>query len=267
MHESVIITKKKRHGRYGVSIIDSILNSSLFAKHFTGAVVLAAGVGSRFSSDGTKQNFPICGIPCVVRTLMAFEDADIIGEVVLVGREEELGTLREYVENYGLKKVTKIVCGGATRDESARRGYYELDKRAKYVAVHDGARCLVTPEIIEKTVRAAFRYGAAAAAEKAVDTVKVADDGGFISSTVDRDRVWLVKTPQVFKSAMYLTATECAKKDGVKVTDDCMMAERLGFSVKLVDCGHENIKLTDRSDADLAEHIIKKRLAKGEKTE
>jgi len=109
------------------------------------------------------------------------------------------------------------------------------------------------------TVRAAWKYRAAAAAHKVSDTVKLADSRGFIDKTVDRDLVWLVKTPQVFLTDMYRAAAYMAKKDNVSVTDDCMMCERLGFKVKLVECGEDNIKLTVASDLLRAEQILRSR--------
>lgn len=229
-------------------------------KNYTSAVILAAGVGERFGNeDGTKQNVPVAGIPAVVRTASAFERCDRIDEIILVGRADELEKLESYVSEYSLSKVKRVVEGGATRTESSERGVGAASDGCKYVAIHDGARCLVTPEIIDKTVVAAYRYGAAAAAERVVDTVKIADADDFISRTEDRRFVRLVKTPQVFKLSMYETACAIAKRDGVEVTDDCMMAEHAGFRIKLVDCGHENIKLTERADLSLAEYIISKR--------
>ncbi len=227
---------------------------------FTSAVVLAAGVGSRFGNEnGTKQNVLVKGIPAVVRTVTAFENCCAVDEIILVGREEELETLRDYTDKFCFKKVSRIVVGGSTRMESSAKGVEAVSERCQYVAIHDGARCLVTPEIIENTVRAAYEYGASAAAQRVVDTVKLADENEVIESTVDREKVWLVKTPQVFLLDTYKKCAEAAKKDGVSATDDCMMAERLGYKIKLCDCGQFNIKLTAREDLALAEFILSQR--------
>ena len=248
-----------------MSLLHDIITSCLFANHYTSAVILAAGVGSRFGNeDGTKQNALVGGVPAVVRCALAFEECSIIREIILVGRKEEIETLKGYVKEYNISKVTSVVVGGESRDRSAENGFKAVNKKCEYVAIHDGARCLVTPEIIEKTTRAAWRYGAAAAAESVVDTVKIADKDGFIASTVDRDTVRLVKTPQIFKKNVYLVSLECAKRDKAQVTDDCMMAERAGFKIKLVDCGHDNIKLTERSDLKKAEYILESRKKEGQ---
>ena len=224
---------------------------------FTSAVILAAGSGSRFGTEnGTKQNIPVLGVPAVARASLAFEKCLAIDEIILVGKKDELETLRGYVKDYGLSKVTHVVEGGSYRAESSFKGVSFVDPKCEFVAIHDGARCLVTPDIIERTVFDAVKYGAAAAAEKVTDTVKKADSEGFIEATVDREYVWLVKTPQVFSLDVYRKSAEAAALCGAEITDDCMMAERLGFKIKLTDCGKNNIKLTAREDLSLAEYII-----------
>jgi len=220
---------------------------------FTSAVILAAGNGTRFGGKVKKQFAEILGLPCIVRTVMAFEECEIIDEIILVGNKE---ILSELSEEYGFKKVAMIVEGGETRQESALLGFDSVSDKSLYVAIHDGARCLVTPEIIETTVKEAYKHRAAAAAHRSEDTVKISDKNGFIESTQDRDRTWLVQTPQVFHNDVYRAAAYMAKKDDAVVTDDCMLCERLGFDIKLCECGRENIKLTSPDDLALCEAII-----------
>ena len=131
-----------------------------------------------------------------------------------------------------------------------------MDKRSKYVAISDGARCLVTPTIINSVCRSAYKYRAATAAHRSTDTVKIADKKGFIDSTADRDIVWLAQTPQVFKTKLYRAAAYTALKKGFKATDDNSLVENVGHAVRLVECGAQNIKITTREDVAIAEGIL-----------
>ena len=189
---------------------------------FTSALVLCAGSGSRFAPDGsvTKQNALVCGVPVAVRSLLAFEASDVVDEIVAVCREDEIAAFEKYRGDYSLAKLTKVVAGGSTRQESSLAGFEAIDDRAKYVMIHDGARCLVTPEISGNTARAAYRGRAAIAAERCRDSVKLSDDGRIASDTADRDKVWLAKTPQAFLCNLYRAAAYVAKSDGAQVTDD-----------------------------------------------
>lgn len=228
---------------------------------FTSAVILAAGNGTRFGSKVKKQFVDILGEPCIVRTVRAFEQCEFIDEIILVGDTE---ILSDIFQKYSFKKIAMIVGGGETRQESALLGFDSVSDRASFVAVHDGARCLVTPDIIEKTVKAAYKNRAAAAGHRSEDTVKICDRDDMIESTQDRDKTWLVQTPQVFMCDIYRVAAYMAKQDEIAVTDDCMMCERLGFGIKLVECGRENIKLTKPEDLELCEAIIAYRELKKE---
>ena len=232
---------------------------------FTSAVILCAGSGTRFAPHGTvtKQNVLVCGVPVAVRSILAFEECAFADEIVVVCRADEIGAFESYRAEYGFKKVTRIVEGGATRQESSLRGFEATDPKSKYVMIHDGARCHVTPQIIEATARAAYKSRAAVAAERCRDSVKVSENGRTTAQSADRDKIWLAKTPQAFLGNLYRAAAYMAKKDGATVTDDASMAERLGFEVALVDCGSQNLKITFPEDVILAEAIIKSREAGG----
>lgn len=223
---------------------------------YTSAVILAAGSGTRFGGSIKKQYVDILGYTPVQRCAMVFEKSKVIDEIIFVGDVEQLAS---QLESLNLKKLKKIVPGGSTRQQSALCGFDAVSRKSKYVAIHDAARCLVTESIIEDTVKAAYKYRASVAAEKTVDTVKRADKDGFLAETLDRDYIWLAKTPQVFLTDIYRVAAYTARKEGIEATDDCMLAERLGFKVKLIDCGHDNIKLTSYDDLDRAIGILKKR--------
>ena len=146
-----------------------------------------------------------------------------------------------------------------TRDRNRYcAGLREFPTKPSIVAIHDGARCLVTPEIISSVAREAYNWGAATAASHASDTVKRADFRGFIEETVDRSSLWLASTPQISGTDLYRAAAYTAKAEGFSATDDNMLAERVGFPVKLVDCGTDNIKITTPADLAIAEVILRR---------
>ena len=227
----------------------------------TSAIIAAGGSSSRMgNADGvTKQHMTVDGLPVIVHTLLAFEGCEVINEIVVVAREDEIPRYIEYKKRYGITKLTHTVSGGATRQESVRRGFEAIDPKAKFVAIHDGARCLITPEMIEKVCREGYRYKAAIAATAVRDTVKIADDKGFIAETTDRNLVWLAQTPQVISVPLYTAAAYSAREEGFEATDDAMLVERIENPVKLVECGRENIKITTPDDITMAEYILRNR--------
>lgn len=245
----------------GISDLLNGISKAFSPKKRTSAVILAAGSGERFSESTStsekKQFTEIGGIPVLLRTALAFENCSLIDEIIVVSSCEDIERCRKIL-NGKIEKLTHIVKGGKTRQESAEAALEAVNPKSEYIAVHDAARCLVTPEIIESVLYEAYRTGAAAAAEPATDTVKYAN-GGVIENTIDRDHVWLMKTPQVFLANMYRAGVYTARRDNISATDDCMLVERLGFSVRLVDCGRENIKITYPADKIIAEAILKNR--------
>lgn len=243
-------------------MFDKIMN--LFKKrerqtHFTSAIIVAAGSGTRLGGELPKQHIPVCGKEVVVHAMLAFEKCPVINEIIPVCREGEQIIYDDYKIKYGITKLKTAVVGGDTRQESVLRGFERVDKKCEYVAIHDGARCLILPEDIENVVRTAYAYRAATASSAAVDTVKIADTNGFVESTPDRSSVYKASTPQVFKSDLYSVCAYTAKRDGVNVTDDNALAERLGFKVKLVETAGINIKVTLPDDIAIAEALLMKR--------
>ena len=226
----------------------------------TSAIILCAGSSTRFSNQNENKQFAeVLGIPVVLRTIFEFEKSDLIGEIILVTKKEDIDDLKALVCKNGIKKVSCIVVGGNTRQESALRGFKHVSEKSKYVAIHDGARCLVTTEIIESVIKEADRHKAATAAYKVTDTIKLADKDGFVSKTIDRNLVWNVQTPQVFEKKLYNVCAYNAKQKDISATDDCMLVEAAGFKVKLVDTGKDNLKITVKDDILLAEYILAKR--------
>lgn len=234
------------------------------AGKWVSAVVVAAGIGSRMGDalNTTKQLFVLDGIPVVVRSLLAFERCDMIDEIVLVCREEERQTMRVMRDEYGIHKLKTIVPGGETRQESVMAGFEAISPKTDFVAIHDGARCLITPEIICRVLREAFASRAASAACPVTDTVKSVSGDRSVLETLDRDRIMLAQTPQCFYADLYRAAAYTARKKGLKATDDCALCEAAGFRVKLVDCGRENIKITTPQDIPLAEFYLSQRKEK-----
>lgn len=235
------------------------LSKTANTHHFTSAVIAAAGAGTRMNSDKTKQLMTLCGIPVIVRTLSAFEECQLIDEIIVAAREDETKLYDEFIRRYKFKKIKAVVKGKSTRQESVLAGFEAVSDNAEFVAIHDGARCLITPEQIEKVIRAAYSSGAATAACKVSDTVKRVNLNGVIEETIDRDSIWLAQTPQVFKTELYRAAAYVAKDEGFVATDDNMLAENIGYPVKAVDCTKENLKLTTPFDLALAEAILMKK--------
>ena len=195
----------------------------------TSAVIVAAGSSSRMGEvDGVKkQHIELCGIPVVVRSMQAFEACSMIKEIIVVAREDEISLYDKYKEKYNITKLKHVVAGGNTRQESVLNGVEAISPDAKFIAIHDGARCLVTVKMIEDVCLAAYRYRAATAATAVRDTVKVCDKHGFIDTTIDRDTVWLAQTPQAFYANLYRAAAYVARDEGFVATDDNMLAEHI----------------------------------------
>lgn len=231
---------------------------------FTSAVIVAGGNSTRMGGDITKQLMLVLGIPVVVRTLLAFERSERISEIIVAAREDEIPVYRDFAVKYGITKLKNVVAGGATRQESVLCGFNATSPMTKYVAIHDAARCLITTSEIEKVLDAAIKYGAATAAVRTVDTVKIADKNGFIDRTEDRNYVWCAQTPQIFGRNLYCAAAETAKEAGFCATDDNSLAERIGYKVKLVECSKENFKITHPDDIKNAERILSEREAQKE---
>ena len=238
---------------------DIALSSADIKRKFNSAVIVAAGNGTRMGGEKTKQMTELDGIPVVVRTIQQFEACPFINEIIVVAREDEVGQYETFRRGYGFKKLKSVVVGGDTRQQSVMQGLNAISDKADFIAIHDGARCLVTPEMIEKVLREAAVHGCATAAERPKDTIKRAGTNGYIEETIDRDKLWHAQTPQIFKTDIYRAAAYIAKENGTLATDDNMLVEALGFKIKLVDCGYENLKLTTPDDFFLASAILKLR--------
>ena len=214
------------------------------------AAVIAAGGTGRRMGGGDKLLCGICGKTVIRRTLETFENCSVIDAVILVTGQ---GVSYES-EIEGLSKIRKIVTGGASRQESVYNGVAAA-QGYDFVAIHDAARALVTDDEIQKTVKKAFETGAAVAGTKVIDTIKVADINGIISGTPDRETLFTVATPQVFRRELILEGYE---KHTFAATDDASLVEKI-HNTAIVLGSRENIKITTPFDLVLAEAILKER--------
>ena len=224
----------------------------------TSALILAGGTGTRMMNDKTKQLIDIGGMTVLERTVMAFQGSNLVDEIIVVTRAEEIDCVKELLSVHNYTKPIKVTVGGVSRAESAKNGFNCLDKSSEFVAIHDAARCLITSEMIDKVVEKAHKCGAATAVCGVSDTVKTVDASGRIISTVPRETVFRAQTPQVFAKSIYSAALQQAE-DLTSVTDDNMLVERIGVDIYAVDLGPTNIKITTPFDLTLAEKIITER--------
>ena len=231
-------------------------------KHFTSAVILAAGSSTRMGGNSTKQFLELAGMPIVARTILAFERSPLIDEIIVVAKEDEVEKYDDFPNIYGITKPFKAIVGGETRQESARCGVDAVNDKSKYIAIHDAARCLITEDMIYKVCHGAYLHGAAILAINAVDTVKVGDKNAFIEETPDRKMTWQAQTPQVFKVNAFRAATYIARDEKFEGTDDASLLEHIRIPVKLVKGSRENIKVTEPVDIYFAEAILKARAEK-----
>ena len=217
-----------------------------------GAVIVAAGTASRMGGID-KVMAQLKGEPMILRTVRTFQDCDAISEIVIVTREDLIQTIADLCAP--LNKVKAVVVGGKSRQESVNLGLNALSDKMKLAAVHDGARPLITWQVIDRTVRTANTYGAAAPAIPVKDTIKVVE-GYVIKNTPDRSTLRAIQTPQVFDFDLLRGALKKAELDGAQVTDDCSAVERLGMVVKIVEGDERNIKVTTPMDLKIAELLL-----------
>ena len=222
------------------------------------ALVPAAGLSSRMGG-GNKLLLPLDGIPVLVRTLTALQLARTVDEIVVAVREEDLVEVSRLCKTYGIDKCTKVIRGGETRTRSVLLAALEVSPKTQLLAVHDGARPLAEPEMIDEVILAAGRTGAAALAVPVKDTIKAVRQDGSVAETYDRETLRAVQTPQVFESSLLKAALQSAVEGDVPVTDDCAAVERLGKLVYLVEGSEENLKITTPTDLIFAEALLRAR--------
>ena len=224
----------------------------------TAAIIVAAGSGKRLGGDVPKQFRTINGKPLLTWAIQKFEQSQAINDIIIVTAEEYLLYVSEnIIDDFAFKKVSKIVIGGESRQESVYKGLKALPISTQFVAIHDGARVLIRPEDINKVVETAKQEKAAIIASKATDTLKRSKEN-FIISTVDRTDIYYAQTPQVFQYDLIMEAhAQAIENNKIDFTDDASLIEQQGFKVKLVEPSSLNIKVTTAEDLQIVEALLK----------
>ena len=221
------------------------------------AIIVAGGRGRRMGADINKVFLPLCGKEILAHTLTAFEACDKIDETVVVTAAGDIERVKDIAARYGIKKLVSIAEGGNERQDSVYNGLRAA--AGELAVIHDGARCLITPDEISAVIDDAVKYGAAALGVTVKDTLKAIDEHGSITGTIDREHTVQIRTPQVFPTAVIKTMHEDISARGIAVTDDCSVYEYFGKTVHVTIGSYDNIKLTTPEDIAIGEQILKKR--------
>lgn len=233
------------------------------------AIIPSAGMGHRMVRKTDRQKIKknymeLAGRPVLAHTLRAFQDSPLVQKIVIVTASEDMAYCRkEIVEKYGYTKVAKVIAGGKERQDSVANALefiaYNMD--SDIILVHDGARPLITADIIEATVASVKEYGSGVVAVPVKDTIKEVTTGGIVRATPPREGLRAVQTPQGFLIDILTEASRTAIAKKIKCTDESSLVERLGIEVRIVEGSYENIKITTAEDLLLAEAILKARAA------
>jgi len=218
------------------------------------AVIAAAGTSQRCKGED-KLYYLINGKPVLAYTLEIFQKCKLVDDIIVVAQEEQFGCINDICTKYGFKKVSKVMKGGQTRLESVINGVYAASGKARLIAIHDGARPCLDVEILEATIQKAAQCNAAAPAVAIASTIKKADNS-VISETVERDGLFEIQTPQIFRTELIKGALSNAIKKEIEITDDCMAVEIIGFPVSIVNGSRRNIKITETEDMLIAKALL-----------
>ena len=224
------------------------------------AIVLAAGQGKRMNSKIQKQFLEIQGRPLLYYSLCCFQESPLVDEIILVTGKQSIDYCqKEIVKKYDFTKVKKIIEGGRERDDSVYAGLLACED-TEYVMIHDGARPFITQDMIERGMVCVKKTGACSAGMPSKDTVKIVDSDGFVRETPERNRVWIIQTPQIFSYSLIRKAHESIHKGNMaNITDDAMIVEsQTAVQVALFEGSYRNIKITTPEDLYVAEAFLKK---------
>lgn len=216
------------------------------------AIILGAGNSTRMKSEKSKLLLKIGSKTVIERSVDAFLSVSDIDEIIVVARQQDIEIYSELLTDERIS----FVIGGATRQQSVKNAV-ETVNEANLIVIHDGARPLIKCEDIEKTIRAAEEFSAAAVGVYVKDTIKIVDSQGFVESTPARSTLFAVQTPQIFDFELYKSAMQKADEQGLDFTDDCQLVELCAGKVKMVEGSYSNIKITTPDDIALAENLLK----------
>ena len=225
----------------------------------TSVVIVCAGNSTRMGGVN-KILLPLGERKVIGVTMQAFQACDSVSEIVIVAREDDIPAIQAEAEAAGITKLAACTTGGATRQEIVINGIKKISKETQLVAVHDGARPLVKPEHIEKVIKDASVFGGATLGVPVKDTIKTVD-GGLIIDTPPRSSLYITQTPQIFKRDLYFEGIDFALEHGLDFTDDCQLVEAIGGKVAMTVGDYTNIKITTPEDIDIAEVLLRQRLA------
>lgn len=225
------------------------------------AIIVAGGSSQRMGFD--KLFAVIAGESVIAHAIRAFEGAASVSEIVVVGREKQHDEIRKITSGAGFKKIAAILPGGERRQDSVRAGLDRIDPDAKYVAVHDAARPLITPKQIERVLEQCRLHGAAALAQPVNDTLKRGDADLLVVGAVDRHQLYAMQTPQIFERKLIEDAYRAVYAENILVTDEVSAVERLGRKIALVLNDDFNFKITYPRDLPVADLILRERAKNG----
>jgi 2-C-methyl-D-erythritol 4-phosphate cytidylyltransferase len=225
---------------------------------YCAAVVVAAGRAARMEGVD-KILAPLGGTPILLHALAPLQNSDQVDEIILVTREDLMVKIGALCTQRGFTKVRRVVKGGSTRTQSVLAGIGAVSPQTDLIAIHDGARPFLTPQVLEEVLTTGRQRGAAAPAIPVKDTIKTASEG-VVTGTPDRATLFAVQTPQVFEASLIRGALTKAQEEGADLTDDCSAVERLGFPVCLTKGSEENIKITTPRDLIHGEAILAERM-------
>lgn len=219
------------------------------------AIIACAGSFTRMNGVN-KQLFELDGIPVAVRSMLVFERLEEVKEIIVSARAEDIDGMKRLAEKYGVSKLAAVTEGGETRQESVFKAFAAVSRDTRLVAVHDGARPLASAEYIKRCIRDAYVFGGAALGVPVKDTIKYVD-GGLITDTPDRRKLYITQTPQIFRKDVYVKGVNFALEHELDFTDDCQLAEAVGIKVCMTGSDYRNIKITTAEDLLIAEALLR----------